>query len=149
MTGVQKRGGKGKAGAKLKQNDSIDRVLTVMSHDTLLFVTTTGTVYKLRAYSIPERQRTTLGAPLGELIPSLPKGTQIAAIVPLRSFNDNASLLMLSRGGVVKRTALQQYEYEPLTNPMLQKLPTTITPYITDSQVVLGVADVHVDAVLL
>ena len=68
---LQRRGGRGKTGGKLRENDAISNVLTVMSHDYLVCIATDGSCHTVRAFDVPERSRTARGMPMGELLPKL------------------------------------------------------------------------------
>jgi DNA gyrase/topoisomerase IV subunit A len=111
---VQKRGGKGKTGGKMRENDAISDVLTVMSHDHLVCVATDGTCHTVRAFDVPERSRTAKGLPMGELLPKLKPGVTIATVVPLRNSGDLEShVMLLTVQGKAKRIDMQQLRSEP------------------------------------
>ncbi|EFN51479.1 hypothetical protein CHLNCDRAFT_56398 [Chlorella variabilis] len=111
--GAQKRGGVGKAGARLKEDDSLDEVVYVNDHDHLLFFTTEGRAYSLRAYDVPEGTRTAVGSAVTQVLP-FDKSTRIAAMVPVSGFgaalgSAEQDVVMLTRKGQIKRTALKQF----------------------------------------
>lgn len=98
-------------------DDSISQVLTVMSHDDLVCVTTMGRAFKISAYDIPECSRTALGAPLPELIPKMGRDVSLAAILPLRTYDASESLVLMTKGGRVKRIALSDLQCAPRPLP--------------------------------
>ncbi|KAL4439020.1 hypothetical protein ABPG77_006957 [Micractinium sp. CCAP 211/92] len=111
--GVQKRGGKGKTGARLKDDDSLDEVVYVNDHDHLLFFTAEGRAYSVRAYDVPEGGRTSVGTAIAQVLP-IPKSARIAAMVPVSDFgaalgSAERDVVMLTRQGQIKRTALKQF----------------------------------------
>ncbi|NJR43349.1 MAG: hypothetical protein HC767_12500 [Akkermansiaceae bacterium] len=106
---LQRRGGKGKTGGKLRDNDAVSNVLTVMSHDHLVCIATDGSCHTVRAFDIPERSRTAKGLPMGELLPKLKPGVTVAAVVPLRNSGDTEShVMLLTEKGKAKRIDLKQ-----------------------------------------
>lgn len=110
---LQKRGGRGKTGGKLRENDAISNVLTVMSHDHLVCIATDGSCHTVRAFDVPERPRTARGMPMGELLPKLKSGVTVAAVVALRSSGDLEShIMLLTVMGKAKRIDLQQLRCE-------------------------------------
>lgn len=110
---LQRRGGRGKTGGKLRENDAISNVLTVMSHDHLVCIATDGSCHTIRAFDVPERARTARGMPMGALLPKLKSDVTIAAVVPLRNSGDLEShVMLLTVMGKAKRIDLQQLRYE-------------------------------------
>lgn len=112
---LQRRGGKGKTGGKLRDNDAISNVLTVMSHDHLVCIASDGTCHTIRAFDVPERARTAKGLPMGELLPKLKPGVTVASVVALRSSGDLQShVMLLTREGLAKRIEMELLRYEVL-----------------------------------
>ena len=105
---TQKRGGKGRIGVTLKEDDCLIATLTSHSHDTLLFFTDLGKVYRLKTYELPEAQRTARGKHLLSLL-SLSPDERVAAILPVRSFEGENVLLFGTSRGYFKRTRLLEY----------------------------------------
>ena len=105
---TQKRGGKGRIGVTLKEDDCLIATLTSHSHDTLLFFTDLGKVYRLKTYELPEAQRTARGKHLLSLL-SLSPDERVAAILPVRSFEGENVLLFGTSRGYFKRTRLSEY----------------------------------------
>lgn len=106
---TQGRGGRGVAGAKLKTDDIVRRVIFTTSHAFLLFFSNRGRVYRLRALEIPERERTAKGMPIVNLLPLQP-GETIQAIIDTREFPGERFLFFTTKQGQVKKTAFNEYD---------------------------------------
>ncbi len=102
---AQKRGGKGRSATNLKEEDFVERLWVVNTHDTLLTFTSAGRVFKTKVYRVPEASSGSRGRPIVNLIPIEP-GEKIQAILPIRDFADDKSICFATRNGVVKKTAL-------------------------------------------
>ena len=102
---AQKRGGKGRSATNLKEEDFVERLWVVNTHDTLLTFTSAGRVFKTKVYRVPEASSGARGRPIVNLIPIEP-GEKIQAILPIRDFTDDKSICFATRNGVVKKTAL-------------------------------------------
>ena len=102
---AQKRGGKGRSATNLKEEDFVERLWVVNTHDTLLTFTSSGRVFKTKVYRVPEASSGSRGRPIVNLIPMEP-GEKIQAILPIRDFTDDKSICFATRNGVVKKTAL-------------------------------------------
>lgn len=105
---LQARGGRGKAGARLKGGDSMDQVLSASTHDALLVFTEDGQVRSLPAYQVPEASRTATGTPIAQLL-SVAPGTRVSAMLALSEFPEDQYLLMLTEKGLIKKTPLAQF----------------------------------------
>ncbi|MCG6871833.1 MAG: DNA gyrase subunit A [Gammaproteobacteria bacterium] len=105
---AQRRGGRGKAAARVKDEDFIDKVFIANTHDTLLCFSSLGKVYWLKVYEIPVSGRTARGRPIVNLL-RLTSGEKVSALLPIRSFEDGHFVFMTTSGGVVKKTALQEF----------------------------------------
>jgi len=105
----QQRGGKGVSGARLKSEDVVKHVIFTTAHAYLLFFSNRGRVYRLRAHDLPERERAAKGVPIVNLLP-LQIGETIEAIIDTRSFDAERFLFFATRGGVVKKTAFDEYD---------------------------------------
>jgi len=106
---LQRRGGKGVSGGSLKDDeDFIAQVFTATNHQYLLVFTTTGKLYWLKVYEIPEASRVSRGRALANVL-SLAEGEQISELIPVREFSDDHFLLMATALGQVKKTALSAY----------------------------------------
>ncbi len=106
----QNRGGKGIKGMQPIEEDYIEDLLMTTTHHYVMFFTNTGRVYRLKAYEIPEAGRTARGTAIVNLLP-LMAGEKITAIVPMREFDDEKFLFMATRGGMVKKTPIREYEH--------------------------------------
>jgi DNA gyrase subunit A len=105
----QSRGGRGVAGAKLRDEDYVEHLLTTTAHSYLLFFSNRGRVYRLRAHEIPLKERTARGIALVNLI-SLQPGERIQAIIDTRTYEDGAYLFFATRKGTVKKTRMGEYD---------------------------------------
>ncbi|MBI4386889.1 MAG: DNA gyrase subunit A [Elusimicrobia bacterium] len=110
---AQGRGGRGITGADVKEEDFIEHFFITDTHATLLLFTSRGRVYALRAYEIPEANRTSRGKALVNLL-ALPNEEKITSAIAIRSFEETKGketfLLMCTRSGTVKKTPLQEFE---------------------------------------
>lgn len=105
---AQKRGGVGVTSHKTKDEDFVERMFTTSSHDDLLFFSTKGKVYCLKAYEIPEAQRTAKGRSVVNLI-MLDSDEKISAIIP-RKEGAQGYLIMATKHGLIKKTSLSEFE---------------------------------------
>jgi DNA gyrase subunit A len=105
----QRRGGKGIMGITTKEEDFVEHLFITSTHDTVLFFTDQGRVYRIRGYEIPEAGRQARGTPIINLIMVEP-GERINAAIPIKNFDDQHYLLMCTRNGIVKKTALSEYD---------------------------------------
>jgi len=104
----QKRGGKGIKGMMTKEDDFVEHILTTSTHHKILFFTNKGKAYVLKGYEIPEASRTAKGLNLINLIP-IESGEKIQAVIALKEFNKNCYLIMGTKNGLIKKTALFAY----------------------------------------
>ena len=104
----QRRGGKGITGIATREEDFVKQIFTTSTHDTVLFFSNKGKLSRLRGYEIPEAGRTAKGTAIVNLL-SLDAGEKISAIIPISNFEDGKYLLMATRNGLIKKTALQEY----------------------------------------
>ncbi|GBE93090.1 DNA gyrase subunit A [Nostoc cycadae WK-1] len=105
---AQSRATRGKAAAKVKDDDTVEHFLTCCDHDSVLFFSDRGVVYCLKAYQIPVGSRTSRGTPIVQMLP-IPKEEKITSIVPVDEFSDDEYLVMLTKGGNIKKTALAAF----------------------------------------
>ena len=105
----QKRGGKGVKGATLKQDEIVKHSFVCSTHDTILFFTTKGRVYRLKAYDLPEANRTARGQHVANLLAFQP-GERIAQVIQLKSYQDAPYLVLATRNGLVKKSRLEDYD---------------------------------------
>lgn len=104
----QKRGGKGITGIATREEDFVKQIFTASTHDTILFFSNKGKVYRLRGYEIPEAGRTAKGTAIVNLL-MLDGGEKISAVIPIANFAEGKYLLMATRNGLIKKTALNEY----------------------------------------
>jgi DNA gyrase subunit A len=104
----QKRGGKGVVGMDTKDDDFVEHLFVSNTHHYLLFFTNKGRVFRLKAYEIPDLSRTARGTPIINLI-QIEQGETINAVIPVESFEPNRYLFFATRGGIVKKTPLDDY----------------------------------------
>ena len=104
----QRRGGKGITGIATREEDFVKQIFTASTHDTILFFTNKGKLYKLRGYEIPEAGRTARGTAIVNLL-NLDAGEKISAVIPIQNFAEGKYLLMATKNGLIKKTALTEY----------------------------------------
>ncbi len=105
----QGRGGRGIAGAKLRDDDYVTHILTTTAHAYLLFFSNRGRVYRLKAHEIPRKDRTARGTAIVNLLPLQP-GERIQAIIDTRDYETNRYLFFATRKGQVKKTKFNEYD---------------------------------------
>ncbi|MGK0741177.1 DNA gyrase subunit A [Leucobacter sp. Z1108] len=105
----QHRGGKGVKGAQLRADDIVEHFFVTTTHHWLLFFTNTGRVYRAKTYEIPEGGRDAKGQHLANLL-ALGPDELVTQVLALRSFDDGGYLLLATRDGLVKKTALTEYD---------------------------------------
>ncbi len=108
---AQHKGGKGVIGMTTKEEDFIEKLMVVHSHDYLMLFTNTGKVFMRKAYQIPEASRTAKGTNIINVIETVP-GETITAMISVSEFGEDDFLTMVTRQGVIKRTRLKEYEYQ-------------------------------------
>jgi DNA gyrase subunit A len=107
---AQKRGGRGRNAAKTKDEDFIDNLWLVNTHDTLLTFTSTGRVFWLPVHQLPEAGATSRGRPIINWIP-LEAGEQVQAVVPVREYTEGKFVFFATRNGTVKKTPLTEFAF--------------------------------------
>jgi DNA gyrase subunit A len=105
----QKRGGKGVRGAKLKQDDIVDHFFVTTTHQWLLFFTNKGRVYRAKAYELPDAGRDARGQHVANLLAFQPD-ERIAQILAIKDYNAAPYLVLATKAGLVKKTALKDYD---------------------------------------
>ncbi len=105
----QRRGGKGITGISTREDDFVKQIFTASTHDTILFFTNKGKLYRLKGYEIPEAGRTAKGTAIVNLL-SLDNGEKVSAVIPIGAFADGKYLLMSTKNGLIKKTSLQEYD---------------------------------------
>ncbi len=105
---LQRRGTRGMQGTGMKEEDYVEQVVATTNHAFLLLFSDRGKVYRMKAHEVPESGRTARGTALVNLL-ALAQGERINAIVWLRSFEDEGSIFMATKRGIVKRTGLMEF----------------------------------------
>ncbi len=105
---AQRRGGKGKSAARIKEEDFIDRLLVANTHDTILCFSSRGRLYWMKVYQLPEASRGARGRPIVNLLP-LEANERITAILPVREYEEGVNVFMATASGTVKKTALTEF----------------------------------------
>ena len=105
---AQRRGGRGKTAAGVREEDFIDKLFIASTHDTILCFSSRGKAYWLKVYELPQAGRTARGKPIVNLLP-LENGERINAILPIREFSADHFVFMATAGGTVKKTALSGF----------------------------------------
>lgn len=107
---AQNRGGRGISGMSRREEDVAKTMFSCQTHDFIMLFTNNGRVFKMKGYEIPESSRTSKGMNVVNLLP-LEAGEQISAMVKVPQDEERAYLCMVTRNGIIKRTALNQYEH--------------------------------------
>ena len=105
----QNRGGKGIKGMQTIDEDYIEDLLLTKTHNYIMFFTNKGRVYRLKAYAIPEGSRTARGTAIINLLQLQPE-EKITAVIPVKEYHETDYLFMATRGGMVKKTPVKEYE---------------------------------------
>ena len=108
--GTQSRATRGKAAAKIKEDDGVEHFLSCCDHDQILFFSDRGVVYGFNAYQIPAVSRTARGIPIVQMLP-IPNDEKITSIVAVSEFSEDTYLIMLTKKGSIKKTALSAFSH--------------------------------------
>ncbi len=108
---AQKRGGKGRSASALKDEDVVEQLWVVNTHDTLLTFTSTGRVYWLKVYQMPEAGPGARGKPIINLLP-LAAGEKVQAVLPVREYAEDRYVFFATRQGTVKKTPLTEFAFQ-------------------------------------
>ena len=106
---AQNRGGKGIKGMQTIEDDFIKDLLMTTTHHYLMFFTNKGRVYRMKAYEIPEASRTARGTAIVNLL-QLEAGEKVSAIIPLKEYEEDKNLFMVTKKGIAKKTSLMEYQ---------------------------------------
>ncbi len=132
----QRRGGKGVAGATMREEDFIERMYTASTHDYLLIFTSFGKVHWLKVYEIPESSRYAKGTALANVL-KLGEGEKISAVLPVKEFVDKLAILMATKDGLIKNTSLSAFD-KPRAGGIiaitLGKGDSLVSAWITDGK---------------
>ena len=105
----QRRGGKGVIGISTKEEDYVENIFTTTTHYQFLFFTNQGRVYRLKGYQIPETGRQARGTAIVNLL-ELEENEKINTVIPVKEFPEDAYLIMATKNGLIKKTALDEYD---------------------------------------
>ncbi|WP_456380555.1 DNA gyrase subunit A [Thiolapillus sp.] len=105
---AQRRGGRGKAATSVKDEDFVDKLFVASTHDTILCFSSTGKVYWLKVYELPQGGRGSRGKPMVNLLP-LEEGERINAVLPIREYTEDRYIFMATANGTVKKTPLTDF----------------------------------------
>ncbi len=107
---VQHRGGKGIKGITTIENDFIEDLLMTTTHHYILFFTNFGRVYRLKAYEISESSRVARGTAMVNLL-QLNPGEHVSAVIPVKEYNENKNIFIVTKKGIVKKTSIMEYAH--------------------------------------
>jgi len=107
----QKRGGKGRSASALKDEDFVEQLWVVNTHDTLLTFTSTGRVYWLKVYQMPEAGPGARGKPIVNLLP-LGEDEKVQAVLPIREYSPDCYVFFATKSGTVKKTPLTEFAFQ-------------------------------------
>ncbi len=105
---AQRRGGRGRSAAKVKDEDFIDKLFVANTHDTILCFSSRGKLYWLKVYQVPQASHSARGKPIVNLLPLEPE-ERISTVLPIREFDADSFVFMATSGGTVKKTPLSQF----------------------------------------
>ena len=105
----QRRGGKGITGISTREDDFVKEIFTASTHDTILFFTNKGKMYRLRGFEIPEAGRTARGTAIVNLL-NLDSGEKVSAVIPIQNYAEGKYVLMSTKNGLIKKTPLKEYD---------------------------------------
>ena len=106
---AQNRGGRGVSGMKQREDDFVSEMFICSTHDHVLFITNKGIMYKLKCYEIPEGTKASRGTNIINILP-LSEGEHIAQMIKTEDFDEGKYIIMVTKNGKIKRTALSQYK---------------------------------------
>ena len=118
---AQRRGGRGKRGMTVREEDFITDLFVCTTHDTILIFTSKGRVYSIRCFDIPLQKRTARGKPIINFI-ALQSGENISAMIPINNFNTNEMLIMTTKKGIIKKTPLKLFSKFRSTGVRAQRI---------------------------
>ncbi|MEK5330556.1 DNA gyrase subunit A [Lysinibacillus sp. FSL W8-0992] len=141
----QKRGGRGVQGMGTNDDDFVEHLMNTSTHDTILFFTTKGKVFRAKGYEIPEYGRTAKGLPIVNLL-NIDKGEKVTAMIRVDSFDKDAYFIFTTKTGITKRTPVSQFaniRTNGLIAISLREDDDLIAVRLTDGikQVIIGTRD--------
>lgn len=105
----QKRGGRGVSSGNMRDEDFVKELFVTSTHDMILFFTSLGNVFKLKAFEIPEDSRTSKGTAIINLL-DLDEGERVTSIIPVEEYDPDMNFLMVTEKGLIKRTPFKEYK---------------------------------------
>ena len=135
----QRRGGKGVTAIGTREDDFVEHIFVTSTHDYILFFTTKGKVFRLKAYELPEASRQAKGTAIVNLL-QLDQDEKVAAVIPVRDFVDNRYVLTATKSGLVKKTSLS--EFSNIRKTGIQSITLKDTDEIIDVRITDGAADI-------
>ncbi|KOP79855.1 DNA gyrase subunit A [Lysinibacillus sp. FJAT-14745] len=141
----QKRGGRGVQGMGTNEDDFVEHLMNTSTHDTILFFTSKGKVFRAKGYEIPEFGRTAKGLPIVNLL-NIDKGEKVTAMIRVGSFDEDAYFIFTTKTGITKRTPVSQFaniRTNGLIAISLREEDDLIAVRLTDGdkQVIIGTRD--------
>ncbi len=118
---TQGRGGRGKKGMTIREEDFIIDLFVCSTHDTILIFTSKGRVYSIKCFDIPLQTRTARGKPIINFM-ALQDGENISSMIPINNFNTNEMLLMTTKNGIIKKTPLKLFSKFKSTGVRAQRI---------------------------
>ncbi|MFX1522303.1 MAG: DNA gyrase subunit A [Promethearchaeota archaeon] len=118
---TQGRGGRGKKGMTVREEDFITDLFVCSTHDTILVFTSKGRVYSIKCYDIPLQKRTARGKPIINFI-ALQSEEKISSMIPINNFNTNEMLIMTTKNGIIKKTPLRLFSKFKSTGVRAQRI---------------------------
>ena len=106
---IQNRGGRGVKGMAVNENDIVEMLTTMSTHDYLMLFTNLGKVYRIKGYKVPGSSRTSKGLPVVNLL-NIDKEEKVKALVPVKRESESAYLLFVTKNGLVKRTPMSEFD---------------------------------------
>ena len=106
---TQNRGGRGVKGMAVNEDDVVDMLITMSTHDYLLMFTNIGKVYRIKGYQIPNASRTAKGLPVVNLL-NLDKEEKVCTLVPVKRESESAYLFFVTKNGLIKRTPMEEFD---------------------------------------
>jgi len=137
----QRRGGKGRSASALKDEDVVEQLWVVNTHDTLLTFTSTGRIYWVKVYQIPEAGPGARGKPIINLLP-LGEGEKVQAVLPVRDYEGERYVFFATKQGTVKKTPLEEFAFQ------LQKGKQAIKLHDDDALVDVALTDGNSDVLM-
>src|SRR5512136_2905802 len=136
---IQRRGGKGKMGMTTKEEDFVEHIFIASTHNYILIFTNQGRVYWLKVYQLPQAGRAAKGKAIVNLVNMNP-GEKVAAVLPVRAFEDDKFVVMATKKGVIKKTELAAYS-NPRTGGIIA-VSIDESDELVDVQLTMGNQDI-------